>query len=99
MDVAGTRQTLQDQDGSWTFEMTVSSPYNSPERYADGWRITAGDQVFDEKTLTHDHAAQQPFTRSQTGVRIPDDVSSVTVEGGDLRNGSGGSALEVSLGD
>lgn len=89
----------QGGDGTWTFEVTVSSPYDSPERYADGWRVTAGDQVFGEKTLAHDHAAQQPFTRTQTGVEIPDDVSSVTVEGRDLSNGYGGSTRKVNLGN
>lgn len=86
-------------EGTWTFEVTVSSPYDSPERYADGWRIVADDQVFGEKTLTHDHAGEQPFTRTQTGVQIPEDVSTVTVQGRDLENGFGGSTLEVSLGN
>lgn len=86
-------------EGTWTFEVTVSSPYDSPERYADGWRIMADDQVFGEKTLTHDHAGEQPFTRTQTGVQIPEDVSTVTVQGRDLENGYGGSTLEVSLGN
>ncbi|MDN5813746.1 MAG: hypothetical protein L0H40_12015, partial [Micrococcaceae bacterium] len=89
----------QGGDGTWTFEMTLSSPYDSPERHADGWRVTAGDQVFGEMTLTYNHAAQQHFTRTQTRVQIPNDVSTVTVQGRDLENGYGGSTLEVGLGN
>ncbi len=26
-------------DGSWTFDVTMTSPYDSADRYADGWRV------------------------------------------------------------
>lgn len=69
-------------DGSFTVVVTVSSPYDTPARYADGWRVLAPDgNLIAEHTLLHDHAAEQPFTRQQSGVRIPDGVSSVTIQG------------------
>lgn len=83
---------------TWTFEVTISSPYDSPERYADGWRIMAPDgTVYGEHELAHDHAGEQPFTRTQTGVRIPAGVPSVTVEGRDLKNGYGGATKTIDL--
>ncbi len=85
-------------DETFTFRVTVSSPYDTPERYADGWRIVGPDgTVFGEHTLTHDHASEQPFTRTQTGVAIPADVTEVVIEGRDLVNGYGGGTLTVVL--
>ncbi len=84
---------------SWTFTVTVSSPYDSPQRYADGWRVVGPDgTVYGEHVLTHDHAAEQPFTRTQSGVTIPTDVRRVTIEGRDMRNGYGGATFAVDLG-
>jgi hypothetical protein len=83
---------------SYAFTVTISSPYDTPQRYADGWRVLGPDQtVYGEHTLTHDHAAEQPFTRTQTGVRIPAGVAEVTVEGRDSRYGYGGTTLTVAL--
>lgn len=85
-------------DGSYAFEVTISSPYDSPDRYADGWRILGPEgEVYAEMTLGHDHASEQPFTRTQTGVEIPDGVTSVVVEGRDLDNGYGGGTQTVEL--
>ncbi len=44
-----------------------------------------------------DHANEQPFTRSLSGVEIPDDVSIVTIQGRDQVNGRGGATLEIRL--
>jgi hypothetical protein len=88
----------RDDDGTYTLEVTVSSPYDTPTRYADGWRVLTPDgTVLGEHTLGHDHAAEQPFTRTQTGLAIPDDVDEVTVEGRDLVNGFGGTTATVAV--
>lgn len=50
-----------------------------------------------EHELTHDHAAEQPFTRTQEGVAILDGIDEVTIEGRDLMNGYGGPAVTVQL--
>ncbi len=84
-------------DGSWTFDVTMTSPYDSADRYADGWRVKSGTTVFGEMTLGHDHASEQPFTRTQTEVKIPPSVTSVVVEGRDLKNGYGGQTATVVL--
>lgn len=85
-------------EGTFDVSVTVSSPYDTPERYADGWRVLAPDgSVLGEHTLMHDHAAEQPFTRTQPGVAIPDDVTEVTVEGRDQANGYGGATVTVTV--
>ncbi|WP_129668601.1 hypothetical protein [Phytoactinopolyspora endophytica] len=83
---------------TFAFEVTISSPYDTPDRYADGWRVLGPDgTVHGEHTLAHDHANEQPFTRTQTDVEIPDGVDEVTVEGRDSEHGYGGDTVTVPL--
>lgn len=85
-------------DGTYTFDVTISSPYDTPERYADAWRVRSPDgTVFGIRELFHDHANEQPFTRSLTGVEIPPGVETVVVEGRDRANGWGGTTMTVDL--
>lgn len=82
--------------GSYDVSVTLESAYDTPERYADGWRVLAPDgTVLGEHTLLHDHAGEQPFTRTQPGVVIPDGVGEVIVEGRDLVNGFGGATVRA----
>jgi hypothetical protein len=83
-------------DGSFTVAATVSSPYDTPERYADAWRVVAPDgTVLGVRELAHDHQNEQPFTRQLTGVLIPADVDQVTIEGRDQVSGWGGGTVIV----
>lgn len=83
---------------TYDFTVTISSPYDTPERYADGWRVKDREgTVYGEHTLTHDHASEQPFTRQQTGVEIPPEVDQVIVEGRDKQHGYGGETVTVDL--
>ena len=88
--------------GDRTFDVavTISSPYDTPERYADGWRVLDADgAVLGLHELTHDHASEQPFTRTQYDLEIPDGVEQITVEGRDLENGFGGTTATVEVPD
>ncbi|WP_278234434.1 hypothetical protein [Isoptericola sp. AK164] len=81
-------------------EVTISSPYDTPQRYADGWRVLTEDGVvLGVHTLAHDHASEQPFTRTQRGVEIPREVEAVVVEGRDQEHGFGGRTVTVTLPD
>ena len=83
-------------DGSYTVAATVSSPYDTPERYADAWRVVAPDgTVLGVRELAHDHQNEQPFTRQLTGVEIPAEVDEVTIEGRDQVSGWGGGTVTV----
>ena len=82
--------------GEYALSVTISSPYDSPRRYADGWRVLSPDgEVLGRHELMHDHADEQPFTRTQTGLEIPEGVGRITVEGRDLENGYGGQTVTV----
>ncbi len=97
-DIIDAEATFDDGSDTWSFSVTLSSPYDTPERYADGWRVIGPDgEVYGVHTLAHDHANEQPFTRRQTGVEIPDGVDEVTIEGRDQANGFGGQTLTINL--
>lgn len=85
-------------EGVFDVAVTISSPYDTPQRYADGWRVLdAEGNVLGTHMLLHDHANEQPFTRTQRGLRIPVDVTRVTVEGRDQANGYGGAKVTVDV--
>lgn len=89
-------EVARDADGTYTLDVTISSPYDTPERYADGWRVLTPDGTeLASHSLAHDHAGEQPFTRTQNGVLVPDGVTELVVEGRDLVNGYGGGTVTV----
>ncbi len=91
-------QVRSGQSGTFDFDVTLSSPYDSAQRYADGFRVSAEDgTVYGERKLWHDHSSEQPFTRDLYGVMIPPDIGTVTVQARDQQYGYGGKAAEVPL--
>lgn len=85
------------ENDNWRFGVTLSSTYDSPERYADAWRVLdEGDNELGIRILGHDHASEQPFTRSGA-VQLPDGTSTVFVEGRDQENGWSGQRFEFKL--
>ena len=83
---------------TFDFDVTVSSPYDTPARYADAFRVMSKEgRVFGERKLLHDHADEQPFTRDLHGVTIPPEVREVVVQARDQKYGYGGKTVEVAL--
>ena len=80
------------------FDVTISSTYDIPQRYADGFRGDApGNEVLGERKLLHDHQNEQPFTRDLYAVMIPQEVKTVQVQARDQKFGYGGRVVEVKL--
>lgn len=78
----------QASDGSWRFDVTISHPDTGWDHYADGWRILdmAGNEL-GMRVLAHPHVEEQPFTRSLSGVRIPEGTREVQVQARDKPGG------------
>jgi hypothetical protein len=85
-------------DGTWTFEVTVQHEDTGWEHYADRWEVlTLEGEVLATRVLTHPHVNEQPFTRSQSGIVIPEGVTQVRVRAHDLVHGYGGGEVAVDL--
>jgi hypothetical protein len=93
------------QGGSWTFHVTVAHPDTGWEDYADGWDVVTPDgEVLKPdpsspftRLLLHPHENEQPFTRSQSGIVVPEGVTEVRVRAHDLVDGYGGREVVVDL--
>ena len=84
-------------DGVWSFSVTLEHEDTGWEDYADGWDVILPDGTVikpnpdDQFTrlLLHPHENEQPFTRAQSGIEIPADVTTVFVRGHELVEGYG----------
>lgn len=98
-------RAIQASDGTWRFDVTVRHPDIGWEDYADGWDVVLPDGTILKvnpadtftRLLLHPHETEQPFTRSQSGLAIPEGVSSVRVRAHDLVDGWGGREIVVDL--
>ena len=98
-------KAVQTAEETWTFQVTVRHPDTGWEDYADGWDVVAPDSTVLKakesdpftRLLLHPHENEQPFTRSQSGIIIPDGISQVLVRAHDLVDGFGGREVMVDL--
>lgn len=74
----------------WTFHVTLEHADTGWEHYADGWGVytVEGDEL-GYRVLAHPHVNEQPFTRSLSGVKIPEGVTQVVIKPRDLVHGVG----------
>ena len=92
-------------DRGWVFYVTVNHPDKGWEDYCNGWDVlTDAGQILKHnesdkftRLLLHPHDNEQPFTRSQSRLKIPASVQYVTVRAHDLVHGFGGKELKINL--
>lgn len=76
--VAGAEASLQSDH--WTISVAILHPDTGWDHYANGWEVLAPDGTrLGYRELVHPHVDEQPFTRSLTGVAIPEDVEFVLI--------------------
>lgn len=98
-------KAIEGLDNKWTFEVTVTHPDTGWEDYVNGWDIMLEDgTVFKldpnstfTRLLLHPHVNEQPFTRNQDGIELPDNTEKVLVRAHDLIDGFGGKEVTVDL--
>lgn len=74
--------------GSWTFEVTIRHPDTGWDHYADGWSVqTADGTELGYRKLHHPHETEQPFTRSLSGVQVPEGLDQVFIRAHDSVHG------------
>ncbi len=82
----------------YTFAVTVVSSETGWDKYADAWIVTGRDgTIYGERVLAHPHVDEQPFTRSLTGVSIPEGVTEVVVAARDSVLGFCGETMTVAV--
>ncbi|MCY4333618.1 MAG: hypothetical protein OXC60_02980 [Litoreibacter sp.] len=80
--------TARKSGSTWTFEVTISHPDTGWDHYADGWAVLAPDGTeLGYRKLHHPHENEQPFTRSLSGVSVPDALSEVKIRAHDSVHG------------
>jgi len=69
---------------TWSFDVTISHPDTGWDHYVDAWRVVdmEGAQIA-IRNLAHPHVNEQPFTRSVSGVRLPDGTEQVQIQARD----------------
>ena len=72
----------------WVISVTLLHADTGWEDYADGWRVELPDgTVLAQRVLEHPHVTEQPFTRSKTGIAIPEGVETVHVRARTVTDG------------
>jgi hypothetical protein len=83
---------------SWTFNVTLAHPDTGWDHYADAWEVTDADgNSLGIRELAHPHETEQPFTRSLSGVVIPEGMTVVYVRARCLVDGWNAGGTEVPL--
>jgi len=82
----------------WNFDVTIKHPDTGWDHYADAWRILDSNGTeLALRDLSHPHVDEQPFTRSLSGIRIPDSVTEVTVQPRDTIGGWSENVMRIKL--
>ena len=89
---------VQRTGDTWRFDVTISHPDTGWDHYADGWRVLDMDgNELGMRVLAHPHVDEQPFTRSLSGVRIPEGTTQVRIQARDLPGGWNSGSVTVNL--
>ena len=85
-------------ENTYYFSVTVSHSDTGWDHYANKWDVVAPDgTVLGTRILHHPHVNEQPFTRSLSGVKIPETNESVTIRAHDSVHDYGGKTVTVKL--
>jgi hypothetical protein len=89
-------RATQNGDGLWKLDTTVRHNDEGWDHYADAWQVIDSEgNILAERILTHPHDTEQPFTRSQSNIEIPSELTTVTVRAKCNVHGFGGQEVVV----
>jgi len=92
------RVAVDDSSTGWRFDVTLSHPDTGWEHYTDAWRVLDMEgKELAIRILVHPHVDEQPFTRSLTGVDLPDGTTQVQIQARCLVDGWTPETTVVSL--
>ena len=80
--------------GVYRFDVTLRHADSGWDHYADSWEVIAPNgKILGKRILYHPHVDEQPFTRSLSGVAIPEGVDQVEIRAHDKCTGTGHATL------
>ena len=80
------------------FAVTLEHADTGWEHYANQWDVLSLDgKLLGSRVLYHPHVDEQPFTRSLSGVSIPEGVKQVKIRASDLKHGYSSQEYVVDL--
>ncbi|WP_241823321.1 hypothetical protein [Enterovibrio norvegicus] len=83
---------------SYRISATVRHADEGWDHYANAWRVMTTDgEVLGVRELLHPHETEQPFTRSLSGITVPEGVTEVIIEARDSVHGWGGETYVLPL--
>lgn len=84
---------------SYLFDVTLEHNDEGSKHFVDRWEIWTADgkTLLDTRKLLHPHVDEQPFTRSLSGVDIPEGVTQVLIRAHDNLHGDSPHTLIVTL--
>lgn len=84
--------------GGWRVDVTLEHGDAGWDDYADGWRVELPEgTVLGTRTLAHPHVTEQPFTRSLSGVPVPDDADRLHIRTRTTQTGWDSETVPLSL--
>jgi hypothetical protein len=96
--MADTPKIEKVQVSSSTISVTLSHPDTGWEHYADGWEVLDADgNRLGFRELLHPHVNEQPFTRSLSGVTLPEGATVIYIRARDSVAGWAEETYEVIL--
>lgn len=91
-------QVTTSKNETFTFDVTISHSDSGWDHYVNKWEILdEKDELLGTRVLHHPHVDEQPFTRSLSGVKIPENIKKVKVRAHDSVHGYGGKEISVNL--
>ena len=83
---------------TYRLDVTVRHADEGWEHFANKWEVLAPNgTILGTRVLAHPHVEEQPFTRSLSGVKIPENLAEVIVRAHDLVHGYGGKKVTVAV--
>lgn len=88
----------QQSGETWRFAVTLRHGDTGWDHYADLWQVLGPDgTVLGERVLAHPHVDEQPFTRTQSGIVIPQGLDHVVIRARDTVHGFAPQTYRVEL--
>lgn len=86
------------KSGVYRFDVTLRHSDEGWDHYADAWDVTAPNgEILGHRTLFHPHVDEQPFTRSLSGVAVPEGIDHVEIRAHDSVHGYSSQPYRVNL--